>query len=96
MIILTAMATLSNRAAIARLGVRGWKRFMRLGYVAYLALVVRAALLEGDVWLTWLADPVWLPPPRLLLSMFATMVLLSRLALAIGPAAMLDCRRPGR
>lgn len=79
MIVLTIMTLLSNNAARSYIGFTYWKRVMRLGYVAYAALVVRAGILEGHDWLVWLANLDGLPPPRFVLSIFASIVMLARL-----------------
>lgn len=75
--ILTVMFLISNRIAVTSLGFRRWKRVMRLGYAAYAALVIRAILVEGETWLAWLAEPAGLPPPRLVLSIFASVVIVA-------------------
>lgn len=80
MVVLTIMTLLSNNYSIAFLGFKRWKNIMRLGYVAYLSLVLRAALIEGDIWIAWIQAPISLPPPRLLLSIFALIVIVTGLA----------------
>lgn len=54
-----------------------------LGYVGYALLVIRAIVLEFDLWLSWLQTLSSLPPGRLVLSVIAFMVLLLRLMVAI-------------
>jgi len=80
MTILTMMFLVSNRFASSRLGFDRRKRILRLGYAAYVALVVRAMVIEGDTWLAWLADPAGLPPPRFVLSIFAAVVIVAGLS----------------
>jgi len=83
MAILTLMALSSNNAAVTLFGVRYWKKIMRLGYAAYAALVIRAAWTDGDDWFAWLASPAGLPPPRLVLSVFASICIVARLAMSM-------------
>lgn len=80
MLVLAVMTLLSNQLSRTLLGVRCWKIIMRLGYAAYFSLVLRAVLMEGEVWLFWVESPLGLPPPRLLLSVFAMFVIISGLA----------------
>lgn len=76
MTVLTIMTVLSNDYSVERLGYKPWKFVMRMGYVAYAALIFRAYLMEGDVWFDWLGMPHGLAPPRLVLSVFASFVVL--------------------
>lgn len=85
--VFAGMTLLSNRRAMSLLGGRRWKSAMRWGYAAYLGLVLRAVLIEGDDWLAWAADAAGLPPPRLLLSIFALLVVLSGLSQHLWPAS---------
>ena len=78
MTILTMMTLISNQTMVTFFGFTLWKRIMRIGYAAYGALVVRAILIEGDIWMAWLTSPdLSIPPPRLLLSIFATLVIVT-------------------
>ena len=76
---LTLMTLLSNGKAIRLLGFRRWKQVMRIGYPAFTLLAVRAMMLEGETWLGWITAPDGLPPPRLILSIFAMTVIATRL-----------------
>lgn len=80
--ILTMMALISTRAATVKLG-KYWRPLMRLGYLAYFLLIVRAYVLEHEAWFTWAQTPNTLPPPRIVLSLFALTVILLRLALQL-------------
>jgi DMSO/TMAO reductase YedYZ heme-binding membrane subunit len=77
--ILTFMALISRTKAMQWLGPQRWRKCLRLGYLAYALLVVRAVVVEWDVWTAWAENPAGrLPPPRLILSIFAVAVLLFR------------------
>lgn len=78
MTILTMMAVISNTWAMQRLGPIHWRQLLRLGYLAYALLVVRALYVEGESWSAWLQSFDGLPPPRLVVSIFATLVILFR------------------
>ncbi len=82
MAIWTFMAIISANWAMRVLG-RNWRRALRLGYIAYGLLVIRAYLILGDTWREWLSDPVTLPHPRLLLTCFALAVILLRVLLEV-------------
>lgn len=85
MVVMAVMLLISNNAARVAMGFKRWKSVMRLGYVAYGVLVLRVIMLEGADWLAWFATPDGLPSPRLVLSVFATLVLVARLSLLIVP-----------
>jgi DMSO/TMAO reductase YedYZ heme-binding membrane subunit len=79
MLILTFMALISRTRAMQWLGPPRWRKLLRLGYLAYAMLVVRAVVVEWDVWTAWAENPAGrLPPPRLVLSIFAVGILLFR------------------
>ncbi len=88
MAVLAVMALLSNNFAISFLGFKCWKNIMGLGYWAYFSLVLRASLIEADVWLSWIITPTTLPPPRLLLSVFAIAVIV------LGLSRQVKAKRP--
>lgn len=81
MAIFTLMALISGNWAVKRLG-KYWRQFLRTGYIAYGVLIIRAVLIEGDLWWAWIRSLSGLPTPRLLLSLFALMVIGFRLALS--------------
>lgn len=81
MAIFTMMALISNKWAMLMLGPQNWRRMLRLGYLAYGMLVIRAFDLENDMWTQWLQMPDSLPPVRLVISIFAVSVILLRISL---------------
>ncbi len=72
------MALISTHWAVRGMGVVYWRRGLRLGYIAYILLIIRAVIIEGDMWRSWFAYPYSLPPLRLLGSIFAIGVLFFR------------------
>jgi len=78
MCILTAMTIVSNPWGIKRLGAARWRRILHLGYLAYAFLIIRAYILEHTVWGDWIAVPSGLPPPRLVVTIFAVAVIAFR------------------
>lgn len=83
MAILTLMAVISGQWAV-RLFTTWWRPLLRLGYIAYLLLVIRALILEGAIWQEWSRTFATVPPPRLLLTLFALCVIFLRIALEVG------------
>ncbi|MEP7162468.1 MAG: hypothetical protein ABI747_01755, partial [Candidatus Moraniibacteriota bacterium] len=76
--ILTVMAVISNDGATRFLGPLRWRSLLRLGFLAYFLLVVRAIILEGDLWWMWFEHPDSLPRVRLVLSLIALVILFFR------------------
>lgn len=83
MVILTAMAFASLNVAVKLLGPVLWRKVLRSGYFAYLLLIVRAYLVEGEMWSNWLILHNSLPPARLLLTIFACYVLALRFCMEV-------------
>jgi DMSO/TMAO reductase YedYZ heme-binding membrane subunit len=81
--ILTLMAVVSNNFVMRKIGAHAWRVILRLGYVAYFLLILRAVVLEGDSWLFWFQSLDNLPPPRLLISIFAVIVIALRVSMEI-------------
>ena len=81
--ILTLMAIVSNNFIMRKIGAHAWRFILRLGYLAYFLLIVRAFVLEGDDWFMWLQRFDNLPPPRLLVSIFAAAVIILRISMEI-------------
>jgi DMSO/TMAO reductase YedYZ heme-binding membrane subunit len=81
--ILTMMFVISYNWAIKRLGAKRWRQLLRMGYLAYFFLILRGWLLEQDAWLDWMLSPAGLPPPRLVVSTFATIVILVRFVMLL-------------
>jgi DMSO/TMAO reductase YedYZ heme-binding membrane subunit len=80
--ILTMMAIISGNWAVKILGSH-WRTLLRTGYIAYVFLIVRALLVEGDMWREWLVTQTTVAPPRLMLTVFALMVIYARIGLEI-------------
>lgn len=59
------------------------KAFLGLGFLGYALLVLRAAIVEGDLWVYWLTTFDGEVPGRLLLSVVAIGVLVLRLSIPI-------------
>lgn len=87
MAILTFMVIISNTSAMRMLGPQNWRYGLRLGYIAYALLIVRAYIIEGDRWRLWILEPNNLPPLRLVLSVFALGVILFRISVMIAKAS---------
>lgn len=83
MSIFTIMAVISENYALRLMGPVLWRRTLRSGYFALLLLIVRAYLVEGEIWSNWLNQLNTLPPPRLLLTIFAIGVLFLRFCLEL-------------
>lgn len=79
----TYMAFISRVSAMKKMGPHRWRVALRLGYVAWVLLVIRAYILEQDLWKTWFATVHGSPPPRLLLSLFVVAVILFRISVEI-------------
>lgn len=81
--ILTLMAVVSNNFVMRKIGAHAWRFVLRLGYFAYFLLIIRAVILEGDSWYLWIQKLNNLPPPRLLVSVFAVCVIALRISMEI-------------
>lgn len=86
MMIFTGMAVISNNSMMMKIGPTRWRVLLRFGYLAYGLLVIRALILDQYEWGLWLTTFATLPPPRLLLSIFAITVIGMRLAVVISKA----------
>jgi hypothetical protein len=86
MLIFGFMTLISTNQGIKILGPIWWRRALRLGFLGYLLLIIRAVDLEGSIWIGWLYNDNLLPPPRLALSIFALLVLFTRLSMTISQA----------
>lgn len=89
MAIFTMMAVISNDRAMMAIGPVRWRNLLRLGYIAFFLLVVRAMMNESnaigadlrpEMWGEYLRSFDTLPPPRLLFSIVGTSVVVLRLA----------------
>lgn len=82
MAIFTMMALISNKTG-TRLTGRYFRPLLRLGYLAYALLIVRAWLIMNTSWLKWWEVPTGVMPPRMALSIFASTVILLRVFMEI-------------
>lgn len=83
MAILTMMAVISNKKMMLKLGPKRWRHLLQLGYLAYMLLITRAIVIEGHVWIVWFSELKGLPPPRLVISIFAAAVILLRISVTV-------------
>ncbi len=83
MTILTAMALVSVNKIMIMVTPTVARKILRFGYVAYFLLIVRAVILEQETWLKWFANMDSVPPARILVSAFATFVIILRITMAI-------------
>ena len=83
MSILAFLTLISNQTAVKLLGSIWWRRLLRLAYVAYILLAIRAYTMEKEVWSKWLRLPDGLPPVRLLLTFFVIAVVGLRVAVEL-------------
>ena len=83
MAILTVMAAVSNNKAMMAIGPKRWRTILRFGYLAYGLLVIRAFFVDGQQWLDWFSVMDRVPPPRLVLTVFATIVLAMRISVPV-------------
>lgn len=90
MIIFAVMAIISNNNAMQAIGPIRWRAILRLGYVAFFLLVLRAYLNNEnpigsdprpEMWAAYFAHPSGLPPVRLFLSFIAMAVIFLRLSI---------------
>lgn len=81
MAIFTFMALISTDKIMIKMGPHIWRQFMRLGYLAWFLLVLRAWFLEKDLWIDWLLARQGWPSPRLVLSFFVIAVILFRISI---------------
>jgi len=80
MAMLTFMAVISNNSAMRILGPHRWRVALRIGYLAWLLLAVRAWILENDLWREWFLSLDGFPPLRLVLTFLVILVVLFRLS----------------
>lgn len=89
MAIFTGMALISNNTATRLIGPVRWRNFLHWGYFAFFLLVLRAILNNTnpigadprpEMWGQYLQNLDTLPPPRLLFSFIAILVIFFRLS----------------
>lgn len=83
MALFTFMAIISNTRAMKFLGPQNWRYALRVGYIAWLLLAIRAAILEEHIWIAWMKSLEGFPPPRLLLTLFVIVVVLFRASVSL-------------
>ncbi len=83
MAILTMMAIISHPQAVHILGATFWRILLRMGYIAFILLIIRAVMIEGEIWQVWFSTMETVPPPRLVLTVFAIAVIVLRIILQI-------------
>lgn len=81
--ILTAMAIVSNNKIMVKVTPAVTRKILRFGYVAYFLLILRAIILERPAWVNWAANLDGLPPARLIVTLFASFVIILRIFMAI-------------
>ena len=78
MFILGIMTFITEQPWITYVGEHFAYSFLTMGYIAYALLVMRAVFIEWEIWMLWVATLSTLPPPRILLSLFAVSILCMR------------------
>src|SRR3972149_8582391 len=82
--IFTFMALISNKYAMMEIGGMRWRSFLRIGYVAYLLIVIHFGLKRFFEWDAWISGYLGLLPPlSLVLLVFVIFVFVMRIALFI-------------
>lgn len=103
MAIFTGMALISNDAAMIAIGPIRWRNLLRLGYLAFFLLVLRAAMNESnpigadarpEYWGQYLQALDTLPPTRLLFSVVGITVIFFRLAVEFDKRHTVNRRGP--
>ncbi|MBT4209377.1 MAG: hypothetical protein HOE19_00430 [Candidatus Komeilibacteria bacterium] len=83
MLIFTFIAIISRDKIMLAMGPHKWRYTLRLGYLAWILLALRAWFVEKEIWLDYLEDFSGFPPPRLLLSLLVIAVLIFRISIDI-------------
>lgn len=78
MLILGIMTFITEWPVVGYVGEKFAYKFLTMGYIAYALLVMRAVLIEWEIWELWVQTLQGLPPPRILLSLFALTILSMR------------------
>jgi len=95
MTLFTYLAIISNTWAMKKLGPQRWRRHLRISYVAWVLLAIRAFALEGDIWQQWFGTLDGFPPPRLLLSLLVVVVILFRLSVEVSKRSRKSNQKSG-
>ncbi|OGK55919.1 hypothetical protein A3J15_02665 [Candidatus Roizmanbacteria bacterium RIFCSPLOWO2_02_FULL_38_10] len=76
------MVLIGLHPILSRIGGKRWRQLLRLGYIAYVLIILHFAIDRYESWLNWLLNPKKdLPPIGLPIFIFALVVLLMRIAL---------------
>jgi DMSO/TMAO reductase YedYZ heme-binding membrane subunit len=82
LIILIFMSIITNKFAIKRLG-KYWRPALRVGYIAYVFVIIHFTIKRLSTWLLWFRYPNSLPHITLILGVFAWFVIFLRIALLV-------------
>jgi DMSO/TMAO reductase YedYZ heme-binding membrane subunit len=74
------MSIITNKFAIKRLG-KNWRPALRIGYIAYVLVIIHFTIKRLSIWLLWFRHPNTLPHITLILGVFAWFVIFLRVAL---------------
>jgi DMSO/TMAO reductase YedYZ heme-binding membrane subunit len=83
MFIFTFIAIISRDKIMLAMGPHKWRYTLRLGYLAWLLLALRAWFVEKELWLEYIESFSGFPPPRLLLSLLVIAVIAFRISIDI-------------
>ena len=83
MIIFSFVAFISQDKIMIRMGPKKWRYSLRLGYLAWILLAIRAWFLEKEIWSEYFQALEGFPPPRLLLSLLVIAVIIFRVSIDI-------------
>lgn len=86
MLIFAIMVLINSKTIAPHFSLEQIKFMLGLGYVGYALLVIRAILLEWDLWEVWFKTLDGYPPGRLILSLVAVGVLILRISVPIHKA----------
>ena len=89
MAIFTFMALISQDSIMKKMGPHNWRRALRLGYLAWLLLAIRAYVIEKELWAEYINTFDGFPPPRLLLTLLVIAVIIFRLSIVLA-----KCKKP--
>lgn len=82
LLILSAMALVSINKVMMKITPAVGKKILHLGYFAYSLLIIRAIVIERETWLLWFESFNKIPPARLLVTLFASFIIILRLTMA--------------
>ena len=82
MLIFGFIAVISNDKIMLQMGPHRWRKTLRLGYIAWALLAIRAYSIEKNLWLEYLQSFEGFPPPRLPLSLLVIAVIVFRISIS--------------